>query len=333
MRMHEDKEYHEKEYIHFLRQHDGSNREIGGKGGSTRNYSGYDAIEIPFEDFLKINLNVKGESVPFSTKNVINISRYMIWYWMPTLGSDAIATYILLTEYCSEETDFCFPKIKDLSSRLGRSIPTVNKALAKLEEYNFIIVVNRLIKNKGRRETSPLYKVRQTTPLISDEQYQSLPKKLQEKHDEFMKKHIALEVPKENHDHQNTVNELLSTGDVLLTKRREERLLLSLQLSQKNEAVLALLTGDQTQFNTLVHEALQADDSGMTKPSYDSFFYDSVFVKDTDKFNSVTVVCSEAMMDMLEGHTTYFELLRDVMGEISNVKPIIRMTSHDEFIG
>lgn len=328
----EDQEYIISDYIHFVRQKDGSNREVDSKGGSTRTHPNHEVIEVPFRDFLKIKLNTKGESIPFNSKNVINVSRYLFWYWTPLIGSDAVATYILLGEYCSETTDFCYPKLTELAGRLNRSTPTVKKAIKVLEENNFIIMVNRLMKRKNRRETSPVFRVRQTVPLLSREQYEMLPAKLKKKHDEFMENNLSLETTEKNHNHNETLSELLSSGEVLITKRKEERMMMALMLSQKNETVCEMLTKEQLNVNNRIHDLMTNDDSEITKPSYDSFFFDSVFVRDFGKYSHITIVCSDSTKEMLGGHAGYFNQIGNVIEEILGVEPTVEIVSHDEFI-
>lgn len=329
----DEKEYVVSDYIHFVRQQDGSKVEVDSKGGSKRSHPLHEITEVAFRDFLKIKLNTKGESVPFNSKNVINVSRYLFWYWTPLIGSDAVATYILLNEYCSETTDFCYPKMTELAGRLNRTAPTVKKAIKILEENNFIIMVNRLMKKQNRRETSPVFRVRQTVPLLSKEQYELLPDKLKEKHDEFMENNISLEVSQHNYNHDKTVTELLSSGSVLITKRKEERMMRALMLSQKNETVCEMLTKQELLFNDTVHELMKSDESELTKPSYDSFFFDSVFRRNFGKYNQVEVICSEGTKEMLGGHAPhYFEQISRILEEVSGVEPFIEILSHDEFI-
>lgn len=316
MRINKDKIYKSDEFIHFVRIHDGSNREILGKLGVTSVHSNYDTVEIPFNDFIKINMNTKGESVPYSNRNVINISRYMFWYWMPIIGSDPICLYILLTEYCNDETDICFPKIKDLAQRLDRSLPTVRKCLAILEENNFIIVINRLNKLKSRRETSPIFKVRQTTPLISSEQYNELPAKLKEKHDEFIANNMSIEVPEQKHNHKDTVKALIDSGEVLITKRRQERILASLETERATDKVYQTLSDKQIAFNEKIHEILQSDDSEITKPSYDSLFLDSIFIQ--EEYSKFIIVSSIGTSEILKTHTTYTDILIRIMKQLSS---------------
>jgi Helix-turn-helix domain len=290
-------EYKKDEYIHFIYEKTGEYQKVKGKNNSERMQPKYNQIEIPFNKIESLNLNNRGESVPYSHKNVINFSRYMAWYWCPIIGADACMLYMHLTEYC-DDTDICYPKIDELADKMKRSKPTVNKNLDILEENNFIIIIHRLNKLANNKETSPIFKLRHTIPLLSKEQYFMLSKKLQKKHDEFMEKYGAGRQEFIPYDHSQTLDELLMTGEKIISKSARSKIDNILKNEQEKEYLLVKLSKYDTVKLEGFHQALMQ--AGFSKPSFDLFFRESISVYIREERSVHIIVKDESTKDYLK---------------------------------
>jgi DNA-binding transcriptional ArsR family regulator len=78
----------------------------------------------------------------------------LIYAGVPT---EAIPTYCALSDYASNKTGLCWPKMQTLANTLGRSVRTVQRHLHILKEKGLIQFVERR-RNRGRY-SSYLYKV------------------------------------------------------------------------------------------------------------------------------------------------------------------------------
>lgn len=300
-------EYKHDEFIHFVRQKNGEIKLIDAKKGSKRKYKGYDMIEIPFEEIVELNLNDRGTPAPYTNRNVISVSRYLFWYWMPIIGSDAVNLYILLTEYCDDETDICYPSISELAQRMGRSVPTINKNLDKLEENNFILVINRLNKKSNNRETTPIFKIRHSIPLLSKEQYKMLPEYLQKKHDKFMEKYCKnINMDYFNYNSEGTLEELLEHGKEFISKKHREKSKKALEEGKAVGYILTKLSDSQIMKIKELHDLLQKQ---WSKPTFDTALFDSISIYDEDNRTVYFILNSFGKAIMEESPLSYERLL------------------------
>ena len=74
--------------------------------------------------------------------------------------TEAIPTYCALSDYASNKTGLCWPKMQTLAKTLNRSVRTVQRHLHLLKEKGLIEFVERR-RNRGRY-SSYLYKVLHT---------------------------------------------------------------------------------------------------------------------------------------------------------------------------
>jgi hypothetical protein len=310
-----DKEYKEDEYIHFVREFTGVTREIDDKKSKSgkRRYKEYDMREIPFDDIISLNLNKSGESIPFSNNGVINVNRYLFWFWTPIIGSDCISLYILLSEYCNDETDICYPKESELADRLGLSKRTIQRKIPILEENNFLLVINRLNRLANNKETSPIYKMRQTIPLLSREQYHQLPDYLKKKHDKFMDRY-----GRDSHmeaflyDSGNTISGLLSNSERVVTKREREQIDNILKNSQQSEYIVARLSSERKVFQESFYEVVLAN---WSKPVFDTAFDKSIVVVNEEELYA-DLILTEVGKEMCESIPSYKKRLLEVTSEL-----------------
>ena len=250
--------YKEDEYIHLL--YTGNKEEM---------------IEISFRDILKVNLNKRGESIPYTRENVINMERYVLNYWQPLIGSDAVLLYYHLWEYCRIEDgiDICWPKVTELMERMKRSKGNIVKNLQILEDNNFILTVHR-IDRKSSKQSSNIYKLRNTIPMLSREQYYQLPEFLQKKHDEYMEKYgqdVQMEIFK--YASSETYKALKTEGDKIISAKTRAEIKKALQNQEYEEYLQRMLSEEIKQ--TLWHGSDIADrlvrNKKMSKPSAENY--------------------------------------------------------------
>lgn len=274
--------YKDEEFIHFVRQKTGEFKEVKAKLDSTRKHPKYDLFEIPFSDIERIQLNRRGENIPYTRNNVVNLERYILRYWQPIMGSDAVMLLLNLWEYCNrdEGIDICYPKVSDLAEMMGRSVPSITKNLKILEENNFLLVIHRLNRKANNKETSPCFKLRETVPLISREQYLTLPPSLREKHDEYIEKYGRGEIQMEyfTHSSDDTVGELMSRADKLVSKKARQQIEDIIQSEQEAEFLITKLPDElkETMKRESLHKILEG--AGFSKPMRELVLGDAISI-------------------------------------------------------
>ncbi|MEH7210097.1 hypothetical protein V7094_28480 [Priestia megaterium] len=279
------KDYKESEFIHFIRKGNGDSNTVKAKNGSERKHPKYDMYEVPFEDIDDMKLDKYGENIPFTRNNVVNLERYILRYWQPIIGSDAVMLLLNLWEYCNrdEGVDICYPKIGDLAEMMGRSKPIITKNLQLLEDNNFLIIIHRLNKLSNNRETSPVFKLRQTVPLLSIEQYNMLPTSLQEKHDEYMRK-FGRDAVMDRFTYQSNdlIDEITAGSELIVTNSVRKSFKEALRKAQAEEFLLTKLPDGMR--DTLKKESLmdELESAGMSKPVRDMFFKDTMSLYDIE---------------------------------------------------
>ena len=238
-------------------------------------------IVIPFKEIESLNLNNNGVNIPFSRTNVVNVERYMLWYWCPIIGSDAIMLFIHLWEYCdqNEGVDICYPKLEELKDKLGISRPKLNRLTTILDENNFLIKFQRLNKLDNNSQTSPIFKLRSTVPMLSEEQIQKLSPKLKEKHDEYLEKfgNGDIKIDRFNHDFSLTLQKLEKNGDILVSKKARERIKRLIE----QEKAISYLMGYIEPERVLDAEKIKiiSVTRYMSKPVFEAFFKNAVFIQ------------------------------------------------------
>lgn len=179
-------DYKHEEFTHFYNKKTGK-MESFIKGGKEVLKEEVKRVEISFETISEISLDAHGEIAPYSSRSVVNVSRYVIDYWVPLIGGNVVMTYIRILEYTGDG-DLCWKKVAELCEELKMSRPTFDNHIQTLEDFNFLIKFNRLNKLNNNKETSPLFKVRDSVPLLSEQLLSKLSPRLQLKHEKFMEK-------------------------------------------------------------------------------------------------------------------------------------------------
>lgn len=309
--------YKYEEYTHFIYENTDETRVVKGKNNSERQQTVKTQIEIPFENIKKLNLNNRGENVPEDVRSVINVSRYMLYYWGALMGHGSVVLFLHLREYTDEYTDICYPKISELCQKMNVSRPTLNNYIKALEEHNFIVVVHRLNNFNENKQTSPLFKLRRTVPMLSIEQVEALPKALRKKHDEFLERYgneCNLQfVP---YEFNQTLGELTIGGEKMLTKRIRDKIERIVQEEKHKEYLMFKLLNDEfkpklvigeSEFNEILEE------KGFSKPSREAYFPNTILVLDYNKRVNIVVGNEECCKALIEDQ--YTSQIRERLGK------------------
>lgn len=287
------KEYKADEFEYFVEEPTGEYETTGAKGGSTRKRPIMKKIMISFDKIDGLDLEKRGEQVPFSHKHVVNTPLYLLYYWSPIIGDRACWLYLQMLSYCREERDFLWDKLEELEYRTKMTRPTLNKHLDILEQYNFCKQIHRLNKKNNNKQTSPLIKVRQTIPLISRAEYEQLSEKSQKKHDEFMDKYGKHSNMEElTYDSKETVKELVEDGEVRKTQKMKKKIN-KIMVEEKALAYIAtkLEYSDDLRQDSF-HQLVANNQNYFSKPMYDSHMRDTFLFYDR-KYDVIDVVTSE----------------------------------------
>lgn len=313
------KEYKHDEFEYFIEQPTGEYEVTGAKSGSKRKRPITRKITIDYDEIDNLDLEKRGEQVPFSHKHVVNTPLYMLYYWSPVIGDRACWLYQQLLTYCREDRDFLWDKLEELEYRVKMSRPTLNKHLDILEENNFIIKIHRWNKLDNKRQTSPIIKVRQTVPLLSEEQYNKLSENGKKHHDKFMSsygKHSDMD--SHTYDSNQTISELTVNGKVKVTNSMKSKINNLIREENAVHYITTKLNSSEEMIVNEFHNLLSDKDvSGLSKPSYDTWMKDS-FIIYSEKDNTVNIVLNSFAEKMFNDSLgqTYEPMLKDIIKQL-----------------
>lgn len=306
------KNYQKDDFIHYIQIRSNENRFEGiGKTSTTgqRNYPNKDMYEVSFEDIENMNLNKIGNEIPYASMNVINIERYMLYFWSLIMDSDCILLYLHLWEYCDRTNgvDICYPKMNELQERLGVSKPTLIKKIKMLEENNFLVQIHRLNKKDNNRETSPIFKLRQTIPMLSREQYQKLPKLMQKKHDDYMKKFVKdYSMNMFSPLGSDTIQQLIEQkGDKIITSKIRSEIEKVISNEQEIEYIRENLSSKMKE--TLIESSqfyCELQSCGMSKPASEFLFKDCITTYDPESKIAYIITPDKSSRDFILNNLT-----------------------------
>ncbi|WP_025731393.1 helix-turn-helix domain-containing protein [Heyndrickxia ginsengihumi] len=294
------KDYKEEEFIHFIRK-------------SKEDKSKTEMYEIPFSEIEGVDLNRRGVSIPYTRNNVINLERYLLWYWSPIIGGNAIILYLHLWEYCNqdEKVDICYPKLSELAMKMGvRDTRTIVSLLNKLQDNNFLVWAYRLNKENNNREDSPVFKLRETIPLLSKEQYEKLPMKLKKKHDQYMEKFASNTMMERfTYDSRDTIDDLMKKSDIIITKKSRKEI--DEVLKKQDEEAFILENLPDSLKGTLkssdeIYEGLQK--AGFSKPASEIYYPNLLSVYDSNTLTAYLITRTEEHKRFLEEEQTEGQL-------------------------
>lgn len=328
-------EYKHEDYIYFVEEQTGEFEEVFTESGSKRKRAITRMRNIEFDAIDSLDLDIRGEQVPFTSKHVINTPLYVLYYWSPIIGDRACHLYLQLLTYCRDEKDFLWDKLKELEFRCNMSRPTLNKNLDILEKHNFIIRVRRLNKLNNNKETSPVIKVRQTIPLLSKDLYRKLPKESQEKHDKFMEKYgKRTEMEEFTYSVNETKGEMLVGSEVRVTKRMKSKVDKLLSEDKAMNYILTKLSFSEEAKQQELHNLMQDSQYGISKPSFDKVYSESLSFYN-ESTNTVDLVLGSDGMMMVEltGLEAQCSRLNPIFEELYDVTDFeIKFYSYEDYM-
>lgn len=143
-----------------------------------------DWATISKETFNNLSLE-DGERMPEIQGNKVIITNYFNTFWGRIMGARNFRVFMVLSQFAYGNKDFSYPSLQTLADICDMSVNTVKAAIKDLEELGFVIQVQTYNEDKEESENN-IYIIRKTTPYLSVEQYQSLPKKLQDMHKKYI---------------------------------------------------------------------------------------------------------------------------------------------------
>lgn len=324
-------EYKYDEFIYFVEEPTDEFEEVAVKGGKTRLRRKTTIREIPYEDIDSLDLEKRGEQVPFVHKHVINTPLYMLYYWSSIMGAEPCWLYLELLTYCRDDRDFLWDKLKEIEEKMKCTRPTLNKHLQTLEDYNFIIRVRRFNKKNSNSETTPIIKVRQSVPLLSKDQYRMLSKRNQEQHDKFMEKYGKHSNMEEFHyDAKATKEELLKSSTIRATKKMHNKVD---NLIKEDKAITYILTklsfaeeAKQSEFHELVELRI-------SKPAREKIYEESVVFYDEANGRVDVVLTDEGKLVVDFSTEQQIKNLTPVFEELYEIEDFeIRFYSYEDYM-
>lgn len=115
------------------------------------------------------------------------ISNYVLTFWMPIMGVGAFTTYLQLSKMAYGDKTYSYPSVPYLAMMMDIDVKTVRKYMQKLQDINFVVVVNVKDSRTGQQKTN-LYMLANTIPFLSQLELDKLPKRLQDEHEQFVEK-------------------------------------------------------------------------------------------------------------------------------------------------
>ncbi len=165
------------------------------RGGVDQNYLEAELQKVFYEEEYVKAFSLDRFGLPLHSKigNYTTVENYLLDFWSPIIGGEAVYTFILLIRHCygydedGNKKDFSFPDLETLAEKWGKTIPTVKKYLDILEENYFIYRFWRSDPSNHHADDSILYKLRTSIPYLSEEQILKLSPRLQTQHDKFIR--------------------------------------------------------------------------------------------------------------------------------------------------
>lgn len=160
-------------------------------------------IQIPEDQVQRISLEDVAYTavLPATHGGFTQLSNYLLQFWTPIIGHQAMALFIhlIMHTYGKEQT---WPSIELLSAETNMGKSTIRRELQTLEKYYLIWRIE--VKDEDGSNKPNRYVVRQTIPLLPEEEYARLPERLKDSHDNYMEtlkesRHLSLHVDLPNY--------------------------------------------------------------------------------------------------------------------------------------
>lgn len=284
--------YDSGKYAHYRRIHTGKyeRQEVKTAKAKERLTPIFKKVKVPFKEVKELRLDRTSPAVPLGdTEDFTIMSNYLIDFWGAVMGDSAVSAYMHLRRYCYGKKDYCYPDIDLIAAKMNRTPKTVGGYLNTLEEYGFIARFYRADITDSNRDVSPLFKIRRYVPMITKEMYEELPKKLKKEHDKFMESLEGISFANNIVGTDKQLETIIEKGEVFNNKEIQEKIELIIQQGQLEEYVVHTLTDEAREANLLFHEHIKKK---LSKPSYETWFKNSVLIAEEQEEPSVTILIS-----------------------------------------
>ena len=317
--------YKHETYNHF-RMIDRGKKEIVIRKGKEVVRTVLERVNVDFEDIKKIDLDNVGVVMPSPSKGYYTqIQNYFIDFWSGILGPGASMAYMKLQRHCYGSKNFCFKDIEIMSSQLGMSRKTFNAHLEKLEKYGFVIRFWREDNEDDCRETSPLFIVRETVPMVPQEIIDNeFSKELIMEHDKEIARLRAMTIAtgKDSVDH---VAEIISKGVLIEEKPKTT----SKTYEQVHEKVCSQLNDKQLEINDNIHSNII---KYISKPSYETFLSKAIFLYD-EATRILNVLCyGDYSYDYVSSSERYHTVITEVMNKDLYIDTLITFKTIEKYL-
>ncbi|MCL6445126.1 MAG: helix-turn-helix domain-containing protein [Alicyclobacillus sp.] len=145
-------------------------------------------IEVPEEEIEHISLEHLGNphAIPVTQGDFVQVSNYVLMFWSHLLGPDALSIYLHLLMHCYGNKEVAWPSRQLLAAECGISPASLNRNFERLEKYYLAWKI--CVERPNGQNESNIYIVRRNVPYLTQEQYEQLPRVLQKRHDEYIRK-------------------------------------------------------------------------------------------------------------------------------------------------
>lgn len=274
--------YNHKRYTHFRNVPTGEKeiQSVRTAKSKARPKPILEKVKVSFEEVKNLTLEDKKKGTFSNYQTFTLVDNYLIDFWGAILGDSVVSTYLHLRRHAYNEKDFCYIDMNLIADKMKKDRKTIKGYLNKLEEKGFIAVFYRLDNENNNREVSPLFKLRVTVPILSQEEYESLSPKLRKLHDEYIDRFSLTEIETASEapngkTTKSLINQLVEKGEVLQSKKAKEKAKKLSEAGKVESYILSTMTEKQLNFNNSMKIAFSEI---VSKPSYDTWIKDSIFI-------------------------------------------------------
>lgn len=280
---------HRYEHVHYAEQNANYKHFITKDYGALLDDKLEEKFVVTFEVLEKLKLSSASPSAPLKNNDFQIVQNYFLDFWTHVLSSKDIAVYQLLTRW-SFGKGFVIMPISELAERVGVTRKTLKKSLKVLEENFFILQIHRtyLVDDEKKNNDAPaLFILRDDVPLLDKWQVSTLPPYLKQEHDDYIKS------MKESLSDSEQIEQLDNRGFVRDFMLRycepegavEKKIADIIEKHGMRKVAESYFAIDEEK-NEAIQDILKEI---VTKPSYDTYFANSVFLFDD---NLLTVICN-----------------------------------------
>ncbi|MEF2247957.1 DnaA N-terminal domain-containing protein [Paenibacillus sp. IITD108] len=201
------------------------------RGGKEQKYLEAEVQKVFYDEEYVKSFSLDRYGLPLHNKiqNYTVVENYLLDFWSPIMGGDAVYTFILLMRHCygfdadGNKKDYSFPQLETIAEKSGKTVPTIKKYLDVLEEHYFIYRFWRSNPENHHTDDSILYKLRTSIPYLSEEHLVKLSPKLQKQHERFLnqimgKYNASVEIAS-SYDYSEEFKQILEDGKAQATRK------------------------------------------------------------------------------------------------------------------